>query len=240
MLCARCHWDNGPSATFCAQCGARLAGRCRACSAEVAADARYCSSCGSPLPFALTSTHLAARMEQLAAPGSILTTADTVRLAKPFVQVHALGPTSVKGFRHPLEIFEVVGASPLRNRMQALAADTLSPFSYASHVLFVAGDYDGSIASGRRGLLLATAADELGAQVVANNYLGLASFYRGDYRQAVEYLRWNIGALTASSPVSVSASAVCPPSSVGRRWPGPTLSSANSPRASRAARKVCR
>ena len=37
------------------------------------------------------TTHLAARMEQLAAPGSILLTAATLRLVEGFVQVQALG-----------------------------------------------------------------------------------------------------------------------------------------------------
>jgi class 3 adenylate cyclase len=38
------------------------------------------------------TTHLAARMEQLATPGSILLTAETLRLAAGLVQVNALGP----------------------------------------------------------------------------------------------------------------------------------------------------
>src|SRR5256884_4672793 len=42
------------------------------------------------------TTHLAARMEQLAAPGSIRLTAETLRLAEGLVQVAALGPGPVK------------------------------------------------------------------------------------------------------------------------------------------------
>jgi class 3 adenylate cyclase len=38
------------------------------------------------------TTHLATRMEQLATPGSILLTADTLRLVEGLVQVKALGP----------------------------------------------------------------------------------------------------------------------------------------------------
>ena len=40
------------------------------------------------------TTHLAARMEQLATPGSIRLTAATLRLAEGLVQVTALGPVS--------------------------------------------------------------------------------------------------------------------------------------------------
>src|SRR2546428_6452488 len=43
------------------------------------------------------TTHLAARMEQLAAPGSIRLTAGTLHLAEGFVQVTPLGPVPRKG-----------------------------------------------------------------------------------------------------------------------------------------------
>jgi class 3 adenylate cyclase/tetratricopeptide (TPR) repeat protein len=74
------------------------------------------------------TTHLAARMEQLATPGSILLTADTLRLVEGLVQVTALGPFPVKGLPEPIEVFELVGAGPARTRLQALAARGLTPF----------------------------------------------------------------------------------------------------------------
>src|SRR5437867_11291494 len=60
------------------------------------------------------TTHLAARMEQLATPGSIRLTAATLRLVEGLVQVTALGPVPVKGLAEPIEVFELVGASALR------------------------------------------------------------------------------------------------------------------------------
>ena len=60
------------------------------------------------------TTHLAARMEQLATPGSIRLTAATLRLVEGLVQVSALGPVPVKGLVEPVEVFELVGASSLR------------------------------------------------------------------------------------------------------------------------------
>src|SRR5215510_3498749 len=68
------------------------------------------------------TTHLAARMEQMAKPGSVLTTGETLRLAEGFVQVKALGPVAVKGLADPVEVFKLVGASSTRTRMQAFAA----------------------------------------------------------------------------------------------------------------------
>jgi class 3 adenylate cyclase/tetratricopeptide (TPR) repeat protein len=74
------------------------------------------------------TTHLAARMEQLATPGSILLAADTLRLAEGFVQVNALGPVPVKGLAEPVEVFELVGVTSVRRRLQAAAARGLTRF----------------------------------------------------------------------------------------------------------------
>jgi class 3 adenylate cyclase/tetratricopeptide (TPR) repeat protein len=74
------------------------------------------------------TTHLAARMEQLAAPGSTRLTADTVRLAEGFVQVASLGPVPVKGVAEPVEVFELQGAATRRTRLQAAADRGLTRF----------------------------------------------------------------------------------------------------------------
>jgi class 3 adenylate cyclase/tetratricopeptide (TPR) repeat protein len=74
------------------------------------------------------TTHLAARMEQLATPGSSRLTAATLRLVEGLVQVTALGPVPVKGLAEPVEVFELVGASGLRQRVQAAAVRGLTPF----------------------------------------------------------------------------------------------------------------
>src|SRR3989442_1360390 len=62
------------------------------------------------------TTHLAARMEQLAAPGSIRLTAETLLLAEGFVQVTPLGPVPIKGLGEPVEGFGLVGAGRARTR----------------------------------------------------------------------------------------------------------------------------
>src|SRR5258708_20926452 len=74
------------------------------------------------------TTHLAARMEQLATPGSIRLTGETLRLAEGLIQVTALGPVPVKGLAEPVEVFELVGASALRRRLQVAAARGLTRF----------------------------------------------------------------------------------------------------------------
>jgi class 3 adenylate cyclase/tetratricopeptide (TPR) repeat protein len=74
------------------------------------------------------TTHLAARMEQLATPGSIRLTAATLRLAEGLVQVNALGQFPVKGLTEPVEVFELTGVSTVRRRLQASAARGLTRF----------------------------------------------------------------------------------------------------------------
>ena len=66
------------------------------------------------------TTHLAARMEQLAHPGSILMTGETLRQVMGYVAVRSLGLVSVKGLHDPVEAFELQGAGPARTRMQAM------------------------------------------------------------------------------------------------------------------------
>lgn len=74
------------------------------------------------------TAHLAARMEQMAMPGSILMTPDALRLAEGYVQVKSLGPVPVKGISESIEVCEVTGAGPIRSRLQAAAARGLTRF----------------------------------------------------------------------------------------------------------------
>jgi class 3 adenylate cyclase/tetratricopeptide (TPR) repeat protein len=74
------------------------------------------------------TAHLAARMEQMAMPGSVLTTADTFRLVEGYVEVKSLGPVPVRGLTHPIEVYEVTGGGPERTRLQAAAWRGLTRF----------------------------------------------------------------------------------------------------------------
>src|SRR2546428_745242 len=67
------------------------------------------------------TTHLAARMEQLADPGGIVITPDTLALVEGYVEVKSLSPVPVKGLADAVEVYEVTGAGPARTRLQAAA-----------------------------------------------------------------------------------------------------------------------
>jgi len=74
------------------------------------------------------TTHLAARMEQIADPGAIVITPHTLALAEGYVEVKSLGPIPVKGIAEPLEIFELMGAGRARTRLQAATLRGLTRF----------------------------------------------------------------------------------------------------------------
>jgi class 3 adenylate cyclase/DNA-binding winged helix-turn-helix (wHTH) protein/tetratricopeptide (TPR) repeat protein len=74
------------------------------------------------------TTHLAARLEKLAFPDTILLSEATVRLVEGLVRVKALGPVSVHGLAAPVEVFELRGASVVRRRLQTARVRGLTRF----------------------------------------------------------------------------------------------------------------
>jgi len=66
-----------------------------------------------PDPAALSAVgqtvHVASRLEQLAKPGTILASAETIALGANRVRARGLGPVNVKGLTVPIEVFEVQG-----------------------------------------------------------------------------------------------------------------------------------
>jgi class 3 adenylate cyclase len=100
------------------------------------------------------TTHLAARMEQIADPGAIVITPDTLALAEGYVEVKPLGPVPVKGLAQPVEVYEVTGAGPARTRLQAAAWRGLTRFvgrdaelAQLRHAQELAGDGHGQVAA---------------------------------------------------------------------------------------------
>ena len=74
------------------------------------------------------TTHLAARMEQLARPGATLITEATLHGAEGYVQVKPLGPTPIKGMTEPVTVYEIIGSGAARTRLQASVARGLTRF----------------------------------------------------------------------------------------------------------------
>jgi tetratricopeptide (TPR) repeat protein len=73
------------------------------------------------------TTHLAARMQELAGPGVALMSSSTLRQVEGFIQVESLGPVQAKGVSQRLEAYSLTGATTARTRVQAGAARGLTP-----------------------------------------------------------------------------------------------------------------
>ena len=72
-----------------------------------------------------STTHIAARMEQLAKPGCVWLTEDTYKLARGLLRTSHIGPTQVRGVPQPIDVHELQGISVL-TRFQANALRGLS------------------------------------------------------------------------------------------------------------------
>jgi class 3 adenylate cyclase/tetratricopeptide (TPR) repeat protein len=74
------------------------------------------------------STGVAARLEALAAPGSIVISESLRKLVEGYFALKPLGPSRIKGISEPVEIYEVTGPGPLRTRFQRAAARGYTKF----------------------------------------------------------------------------------------------------------------
>ena len=86
------------------------------------------------------TTHLTARLAELAAPDAITLTTTTLSLAEGFVQVVPVGPVLVEGRSQPTHIFELIGASAARTRLDAEAQRGLTQFVGRTTELAQLGD----------------------------------------------------------------------------------------------------
>jgi class 3 adenylate cyclase/tetratricopeptide (TPR) repeat protein len=74
------------------------------------------------------AVHVAARMEQMAKPGSVLATAETVRLAAGHIEARTIGPVTVKGIERPVEVAEIGRAATRRSRFDRAPVRAMTPF----------------------------------------------------------------------------------------------------------------
>src|SRR6266851_2703023 len=74
------------------------------------------------------SISLAARLQTLAAPGSVVIGASVQKFVEGYFQLKSLGASRIKGVSEPIEVFEVTGLGPLRTRLQRSAGRGLTRF----------------------------------------------------------------------------------------------------------------
>jgi class 3 adenylate cyclase len=71
--------------------------------------------------------HLAARLQALASPNSVLIAESTNRLVSARFDQEALGPQNLKGFMGPIQVFRVTGVRASSSRFEASHAEVLTP-----------------------------------------------------------------------------------------------------------------
>lgn len=74
------------------------------------------------------TTNLAARLEALAEPGTVLMSESTSRLVRGLFRVRPLGPLAIKGKSEPIAVFEVLAANDASHPMALAAERGLTPF----------------------------------------------------------------------------------------------------------------
>lgn len=75
------------------------------------------------------TTNVAARLQQAAAPGTILVSEATARLVTGYVRTEVVGPLVVKGKNEPVLAHRVVGVGLRRSPLDSVAARRLTPFA---------------------------------------------------------------------------------------------------------------
>jgi predicted ATPase/class 3 adenylate cyclase len=86
------------------------------------------------------TVNLAARLEQLSAPGSILVSESTFRLTEGLFRFEALGDKTVKGKTEPIAVYRILGSGRSRNRFEARAEKGLTRFVGRDRELEILGD----------------------------------------------------------------------------------------------------
>jgi class 3 adenylate cyclase len=74
------------------------------------------------------AANLAARMQTVAPAGGIVISGDTRHLVEGYFELRDLGPAEVKGISEPINVYEVVGAGPVRGHFELAARRGLTKF----------------------------------------------------------------------------------------------------------------
>src|SRR5215472_7918759 len=116
------------------------------------------------------TTHMAARMQELAAGGTTLITAPTLRQVEGFVQLKSVGAVAVKGVSQPVEAFEVVAVTAARTRVQAAAVQGLTPLVGRRREIEVFSELIEEVGSGKGQILAMVGEPGLGKSRLVHEF----------------------------------------------------------------------
>ena len=95
------------------------------------------------------TTHLAARLQQLAEPGAILASEDTWRLVEGYVRGERVGPVAVRGRSEPVVVFRLLGVGSRRSPLEGHGSRGLSHFVGRDRELDTLQDLFATVVEGR-------------------------------------------------------------------------------------------
>jgi predicted ATPase/class 3 adenylate cyclase len=72
--------------------------------------------------------NIAARLQTIAEPGTVIISAPTYRLVEGFFHCRSLGAPTLKGVVDPIELYSVLGESGIQSRFEQAVASGLTPF----------------------------------------------------------------------------------------------------------------
>ena len=77
--------------------------------------------------------NIAARLQELAAPDTVVISAATARLVDGYFTLEDLGPQALKGVATPVPVYQVVGESAAQRRLDVAATRGLTPLVGREH-----------------------------------------------------------------------------------------------------------
>ena len=75
----------------------------------------------------METPNLAARLQTMAEPGTVLICASTRRLTGGSSDYRDLGPVALKGWAEPVRVYQVLGTSGVESRFEAMHTTKLPP-----------------------------------------------------------------------------------------------------------------
>jgi class 3 adenylate cyclase len=134
--------------------------------------------------------NIAARLQGLAAPDTVLISAATQRLIQGYFTCHALGSQMLKGVATPLPVYQVVRATEVQQRFDIVVARGLTPLVGREHEVGILRDRWAQVQTGRGHVVVLSGEAGIGksrlVQVVKDAIIG-ATALRIEYRCSPEH-----------------------------------------------------
>ena len=129
--------------------------------------------------------NIAARLQALAAPDTVVISAATQRLVQGYFTSHALGGQTLRGVTTPIEVYQVVRETEVQQRFDIAAARGLTPLVGREHEVGLLRERWAQVQAGRGHIVVLSGEAGIGksrlVQVVKDEIIGAATL-RIEYR----------------------------------------------------------